>query len=247
MPSLCNKQETTDQVDSKNVSNSKLYHGPNFLSETRVTVFSMSQIFGKKKVVLINELYFLYRSITIPEKRKGTTPAKQFVGVVIVYLVSLLLALPTLLRYGYIAYFCFAWCVPLVVVTMMVFLIFMEMRKRTSGRLAGGDDIENMQRKHTATRKSVMVIVLIAIQFFLLTCPYQLIAFVPPGTQISFWFNCLSYVNGCIKPIIIALMFKSINEDESRTEEASRTTAPRGFEPFTNKTFVGDDLAETSH
>ena len=184
----------------------------------------------------------------MPEKRKGTTTAKQFVGVVIVYLISLLLALPpVLLRYANIALFCYAWCVPLVVVTVMVFLIFMEVRKRASGRLAGGDDIEKLQREHTATKKSVTMIVIIAIQFFLLTFPYQLNFFVPTESQVSFWFQCVSYVNGCIKPIIIALMFRSIDEAESCAAETSRTTASKGFEPFTNKTFVGDDLAETSH
>ena len=220
----------------------------------------MTQLLSEeRKICYCKCCEIFFRSITVPEQRKGTTTAKQFVGVIIVYLVCLLLAfslvLPMVLQMPLayfrstayylqcIAYFCYGWLVPLVYVTAMVFAIFMKLRRGTSGRVIAGDEIEDMEREHMATERSMIIIMMIAIQFFVLTLPHQLMTIVSPPwpREVSSWFECLSYVNGCMKPIIFALMFRSINNETSRRDEASRrdeksrTNASEGFEPLIRK------------
>lgn len=203
--------------------------------------------------------YIFFRSIIVPEKRKGTTTAKQFVMVVIVYMASLLLVFPLVLlgldvaRTGIpfkrlsIPYFCYAWLVPFVSFTVMVFVVFMKLRKGISGRVIGGEESDNMLREKKATKNSVMITTIIAFQFFLLTFPYQLVHFLPLKLQVISWVECVSYLNGCIKPVIIALTFRSIKNEEPLRGESSHRNVRKGFEPFTNETFAGDDFAETKH
>lgn len=179
--------------------------------------------------------------------------------VVIVYMASLLLVFPLVLlgldvaRIGIsfkwlsILYFCYAWLVPFVSFTVMVFVVFMKLRKGISGRVIGGEESDNMLREKKATKNSVMITTIIAFQFFLLTFPYQLVHFLPLKLQVISWVECVSYLNGCIKPVIIALTFRSIKNEEPLRGETSHRNVRKGFEPFTNETFAGDDFAETKH
>ena len=90
---------------------------------------------------------------------------------------------------------------------------FKKLRERAPAGAMGGNEIliESLQREHTATKATVTMIMIIAIHFFLLIFPSLAYEFMIIGTFMRLPTLCVSHISGCMTPIIIALMFRSIN------------------------------------